>query len=469
MMQENEINKNGNEIELLKERIVYLEKLNLELADQNKELREENDRNSELMSFLPSDAKEQIKLKGIDSSLRYKMVTVLYSDVKGFTELSKEKDAEALIDELDSFFFLYDGIVEKNNIQKVKSIGDTFMCAGGIPKKNRTNPIEVIIAALEMQEHLKQLQGESEKNNQKIWNLTFGIHTGPVIAGVSGKKKISYDVKGDTVNIASRIESACEPGEISISAMTYEFVKEFFACEYRSKMPIKYKGDIAIYEVKGIRPELSVDGKGRNPNKAFKTRFQTIKFEDINDYVLDRLERELPMHLYYHNLKHTIDVVIGVEIIGSGEGVNEEEMLLLKTAALFHDFGQVEGAIGHEERGCKIVDEILPSFGYDDEQIGIIKGIIMATKLPPNPKTKLESIIADADLDYLGRRDFIPVSDTLYRELKVQGLIGSFNDWNKMQVKFLSVHQFFTNTARNMRLVNKELQIERIKTLITEE
>lgn len=459
-----------DEIQVLKERIEALDKLNKELVEQNEELREENDRQAELIAFLPSDAGEQIKEKGKNSSsLRYKMVTVLYSDVKGFTELSKEQDAEALIDELDNFFFEFDKVVKKYNIQKVKSIGDTFMCAGGIPKKNRTNPIEVIMAALEVQSYLKQIQNESKKNDRKIWSLTFGVHTGPVTADVSGKKKISYDIKGDTANIASRIESACNPAEISVSGMTYEFIKDFFACEFKSKMPVKYKGDVPVYVVKGYRPDLSIKGEGKAPNKVFRTKFQIVKFEDLNDYVLDRLERELPKHLYYHNYKHTIDVTIGVEILGDGEGVGEEDMLLLKTAALFHDFGQVEGAVGHEERSCKIAESILPDFGYDDDQIETIKGIIMATKLPPQPKTLLQEIIADADLDYLGRRDMVPVSDTLYQELKVQGLIGSFNDWNKLQVKFLSVHNFFTETARNMRAVNKEKQIERIISLITED
>ena len=458
------------ENQVLKERIEAMEQLHKELVEHNEELREENDRHAEMLAFLPADAKKQMNTrKKTSSTLRYKMVTVLYSDVKGFTELSKEQDAEALIDELDNFFFQFDEVVEKNNIQKVKSLGDTYMCAGGIPKKNRTNPVEVIMAALEMQTFLKTLQGESKKNDRKIWSLTFGVHTGPVTATVSGKKRISYDIKGDTANIASRIESACIPTEISISGMTYEFIKEFFACEFRMKMPVKYKGDIPVYVVKGYRPDLSLDGKGKIPNKAFRVKFQIVKFEDLNDYVLDRLERELPKHLYYHNYKHTIDVTIGVEIIGYGEGVGEEDMLLLKTAALFHDFGQVEGAIDHEERGCKIVEEILPEFGYDNEQIEIIKGIIMATKLPPQPKTLLEEIIADADLDYLGRRDMVPVSDTLYQELKVQGIIGSFNDWNKLQVKFLSMHQYFTETARTMRKVNKEVQIDRIKELITDE
>jgi len=467
-MEKEQVKTPDGELIVLKERIEALKKLNQELVEQNEELRVENDKHAEMLAFLPNNAKKQMKQK-MSSSLRYKMVTVLYSDVKGFTELSDQQDAEALIDELDNFFFKFDDVVDKHNIQKVKSLGDTYMCAGGIPKKNRTNPVEVILAALEMQAYLKQLQDESKKNDKNIWSLTFGVHTGPVTATVTGKRKISYDIKGDTANISSRIESASKPTEISISGMTYEFIKGFFACEFRSKMPVKYKGDVPVYIIRGIRPELSIDGKGKVPNKAFITKFQIIKFEDLNDYVLDRLERELPKHLYYHNYKHTIDVTIGVEIIGEGEGIGGEDMLLLKTAALFHDFGQVVGAIDHEERSCKIAEEVLPEFGYDQEQIKIIKGIIMATKLPPQPKTKLEEIIADADLDYLGRRDMVPVSDALYRELKVQGIIGSFNDWNKLQVKFLSVHQYFTKTARTMRTVNKEEQIERIKSLITKD
>jgi adenylate cyclase len=156
-MSNDEIKQFKNEIQVLKERIEALEKLNEELVEQNEELREENDHHAEMLAFLPADAKKQMNSKRkTTSSLRYKMVTVMYSDVKGFTQLSKEQDAEALIDELDNFFFKFDEVVEKHNIQKVKSIGDTYMCAGGIPKKNRTNPVEVIMAALEMQAYLKK-------------------------------------------------------------------------------------------------------------------------------------------------------------------------------------------------------------------------------------------------------------------------------------------------------------------------
>ena len=460
------VKKLEEEKQLLLERIAALQKLNDELVEQNKELIQENNRQAEQLAILPQ-AKQ--KHRDASKSQRYKMVTVMYADVKGFTKLIAHKEAGALVDELDNFFIRFDDAVKKNNIEKIKSIGDTYIAAGGIPQKNRTNPIEVVLASFEMQQYMRGLQEDSRKQNIKIWDLNIGIHTGPVVATIMGKKKISYDLKGDTVNIASRIESASDDNTIYISELTYELVRSYFVCEYRGKMPVKIQGEIEMYSVKGLRPELSINGKGNEMNHQFRVKFQIVRYDDIEHLILDKLEKELPKHLYYHNLKHTIDVINGVEIIGTSEGVDEEEMLLLKTSALFHDFGQIQGSIDHEERGCEYAKEVLPGLGYTQEQIDTIIGIIMATKLPPNPQTTLQKIICDADLDYLGRRDFIPVSDTLFQELKVQGIIGKLNDWNKLQVKFLSGHQFFTDTAKKMRQVNKESQIERIKDLIVED
>jgi adenylate cyclase len=461
----------AHSIKELLTRIEELERENEKLLKKVDKLKVKNENNEKLLAELNVGGmggakKSQVGAKSA-ASLRYKMVTVLFSDVKGFTKLTEQMDAESLIDELDKFFFHFDNVVEKFNIEKVKSIGDTYMAAGGIPKKNRTNPIEVILAAIEMREYLKDLQASHLKENRQIWDLTFGVHTGPVVAHVSGKKKISYDIKGDTVNIASRIESSSDPGIINISAMTYEFVKDYFICEYRGKMPIKYMGDIDLYMVKGFRPDLCSDAKGLISNRKFQIKFQHVRFDDLNEVILDRLENELPEYLHYHNLKHTIDVVIQVELIGKGEGIDEEELLLLKTAALFHDTGQIWGSKDHEDKGCDLAREYLPEWGYDQQQIDDICTIIMATKLPPTPETKLEKIICDSDLDYLGRSDFIPVSATLFKELAAQNIITDENEWNKLQVKFISGHQYFTETANGLREVNKQKQIDRIKSLIT--
>jgi hypothetical protein len=227
-------------------------------------------------------------------------------------------------------------------------------------------------------------------------------------------------------------------------------------------------GDMNLYHVIGFLPEFAYNKNGILPNRQFITKLQLIRYDDLEEFMLDKLERELPKYLYYHNLKHTMDVVIQSEIIGRGEEISDEEMLLLKTAALFHDSGQTVQTKGHELISAKIASEILPKFGYLNEQIQEICNIIKATELPPKPQTLLQNIICDADLDYLGRSDFIPVSNTLYKELHEQKLIGTMNDWNKLQLKFLSIHQYFTDTANHLREVNKQTQIERLKQLINE-
>ena len=334
--------------------------------------------------------------------------------------------------------------------------------------KNITNPVDVVMASMEMRNYLENFENHKRGNSKRIWELRIGIHTGPVTASVMGKKKISYDIKGDTVNTASRVEGVSENGTILISVMTYELVKEFFACEYFGKLPVKYKDDLQIYRVKGLKPEFSVDGQGILPNESFRIKFGLIQFTDIQELILDKLEKDLPGHLFYHNVKHTVDVVTEVELIGWAEGCTDEEILLLKTAGLFHDAGHIVAYDDHEYHGTVIARQILPEFNYTQGQIDRICSLILSTRLPPNPTNLLEAIICDSDLDYLGRSDFIPVSNTLFEELRAQNKMTSLNEWNKLQVKFISGHQYFTKTARSLREVNKQLQIDRIQSLITE-
>lgn len=441
---------------------------NKKLLDANESLEEENDQLKDKLKELKT-IHQGHEGKSREKTLRFKMATVLFADIEGFSRLYEETNSHDIIDELDQIFFEFDQISQRFNIQKIKTIGDTYMSAGGVPVKNITNPIDVVMAALEMRYKLNDIQSKRLENNKKIWDIKFGMHTGPVTATTMGKKKVSYNLKGDTVNIATRMKASCEAGQINISVMTYEMVREYFVCEYFGKMPVKYKGDVDMYYVKGIRPELSKNGKGREPNHDFNIRYLLRQFSDLQEIVLDILEKGLPEYLYYHNVKHTIDVTSQAELIGIGEGVNDEEILLLKTAALFHDAGHTINYENHEYHGAEMAKKMLPDFHYTQEQIDQICDLIMATKLPPEPQSKLEKIMCDADLDYLGRSDFIPVSNTLYKELKAQDKIGDIDSWNKLQVKFISSHQYFTETANNLREVNKQKQIERIKQLIPDE
>ncbi|MCQ2959248.1 MAG: HD domain-containing protein [Bacteroidales bacterium] len=438
----------------------------LDLEKENQRLRDE----IEHLKRLLDDANVQLQqLKNAESepvtnsdelhSRRFKMVTVMYANIVGFEHLENVENAPDLVDELDGIWFDIDKIVEKYNIRKVKSIGDSYMCAGGIPEKNCTNPIEMILAAMEIVRYMQN------KNN--IWNIRLGIHTGPVAATISGKKNKRYSLKGDAANIACRIESCSKAGKIMISEMTYGFLRDMFSCKLVGALPVKYTGVVNMYEVTGFAQKYTDDVKLQLPNHKFFVRLARVRFPDLEEYVLNRLETELPPFVHYHNVKHTMDVLVGVEVIATAENVNDDEdMLLLRTAALLHDMGHIVQAKNHENISCEFAREILPRYQYSQEQIEKVCTLIMATQLPPNPKTLLECIMCDADLDYLGRSDFIPVSDTLYDELHSQNIVSDKNTWNKQQIKFISGHTYFTNFAKNNREVNKQKQIKRLQNLI---
>ncbi len=439
--------------------------LERQIAEKTEEVVRQKEKAEMLIKkLLPEDTAKEIQMAGKAKRKKYEMVTVLFADIKGFTKIAEHMQSEMLLDELDRMFLKFDELIESKNIEKIKTIGDAYMCAGGIPRKNRTNAVDVVLVAMEMLRFVDQLRTEAMND----WQIRIGIHTGPVIAGVVGSKKLTYDIWGDTVNIASRMESSGKEGHINITEATYIYIEDFFECIHRGKIPVKYKGELDMYFVKGIKPEFSIDGKGEIPNEKFKLRYLQLKFRELEDEVYYKLENGLNKDIKYHDLKHTIDVVNQVEVIGKGEGVTDEEMLLLKTAALFHDFGFVLGYSDHEESGVKLAKEMLPNYGYSQEQIEKICELIYATKFPPNPENKLQEIICDADLDYLGRPDFLPVSIRLYEELFKFKQVKNIKEWNKIQVGFLEKHQYFTETARKMREVNKNKQLEQLKKWIEE-
>ena len=415
---------------------------------------------------------ELLKLKnegdkaGKHESKHFDMVTILFIEFFGFSTINQQDTSQILIDELDLVYLEFNKIAKKYKTVQVKTLGDVYLCVGGIPEKNSTNSIDVVLAALEMRKYLEQRKQFFEAKDLPYWSYKIGIHTGNVTAIIKSSKKNKYEVKGSNVDIASRIKSSAFKGEIAISENTYELVKSYFSTKYKMLLPAKYFKPLEIFTVSRIKKAYSVERKGLEPNEIFHTKYKLRQFSDLQEVILDFLEKNLPDYLYYHNVKHTIDVITQVELIGVVEGVTDYELLLLKTAALFHDSGQINGSKDHEEKSCEYAEKFLPEYGYTKNEIEEIKKLIMATKLPPNPKTLTEKIMCDADLDYLGRKDFIPVSETLFKELKAQNIITDKNEWNKIQVKFLESHSYFTNTANKLREVNKKEQIERLKKLI---
>lgn len=436
------------------------------INERTEEMVKEMDKSDNLLAnVLPKDTADELKSKGKVSKRKYKMATVLFSDIQGFTKIAEEMNPEKLIDELDTFFFHFDSVVEKYNIEKIKTIGDAYMCAGGIPDKNRTNPVEVVLAAIEMQEYMKKLKKTAEIRNQNFWDIRIGIHTGPVIAGVVGQKKLSYDIWGDTVNTASRMESSGEPGKVNISGTTYEMVKKFFICEYRGKMPVKYKGEIDMYFVNGVRPELSIDMKGL-PNKKFRTRLQLLRLTDVEEDLLMKLENGLPDNLSFHNLKHTVNVSTQVELIGRAEGISDEEIILVQTAGLFHDSGFLDGYENYKQTSCYYARDMLPKYGYSENQIEDVCKLIMSARMHVSSGNKLEEILCDANLMYLGRVDCIQMMKNLAKEMVDNNVLSSEKEWFEKQIEFIKDHEFFTATARALREVSKEEQRKKMEELI---
>jgi len=225
----------------------------------NKIIKDERDRSQDLLlNILPEETARELESNGHAKTRFYDNVTVLFTDFKGFSTIAGKLTPIELVAELNEYFMAFDEIMGKYNLEKIKTIGDAYMCAGGIPSVNDTHPLDAVKAALAMQAYMEKRQREKEISGVAGWELRIGIHTGPVVAGVVGKKKYAYDIWGDTVNIASRMESNGEPGKVNISASTYHLISEHFQCIYRGKISAKNIGEVDMYfvESKINKPSL---------------------------------------------------------------------------------------------------------------------------------------------------------------------------------------------------------------------
>jgi class 3 adenylate cyclase/lipopolysaccharide biosynthesis regulator YciM len=202
-----------------------------------------------LLNILPMETAEELKKYGSAEAKQIDLVTVIFADFVGFTQLSEKLSASSIVKELHDCFSRYDEIMEKYGVEKIKTIGDSYMAAGGLPTVNKTHPSDVVNAAIEIQNFMQVHKSEKELKNEPFLTVRIGIHTGPVVSGIVGVKKFQYDIWGDTVNTASRMESASDGGKINISSTTYELVKDKFNCSYRGEIEVKGKGKMTMYFV----------------------------------------------------------------------------------------------------------------------------------------------------------------------------------------------------------------------------
>ena len=217
---------------------------------RTQELEKEKHKSEELLlNILPHETAEELKRFGAAKAKRHNLVTVMFSDFKGFTRISGMLEPEDLVAEIDKCFRAFDEIIERHGLEKIKTVGDAYLCVGGITSTGPDEAVRVIKAGLEIQEFMRGIGIEQELSHRPVFEARIGIHTGPVVAGIVGIKKFAYDIWGDTVNLASRMETYGEVGRVNISETTYMAVKEHFRCKYHGQFSEDISNPINMYLV----------------------------------------------------------------------------------------------------------------------------------------------------------------------------------------------------------------------------
>jgi class 3 adenylate cyclase len=242
----------------------------LELKATREALAAEKKKADELMlNILPEYIANELKHKKYVEPRYYDSVTIMFADFKGFTQFAQNLEPRKLVDDLNQYFSAFDEIVDRHGLEKIKTIGDAYLCAGGLPKPNRGHPIDTCLAALEIQGYAERMNALRDKMRLLPWEVRIGIHTGSVMAGVVGKRKFTYDIWGDAVNVAALMEANGLPGHINLSENTYHRVKDFFATEDRGTIATKGKGRLPMFLLNRIKPSFAGDAGGRIPNAQF--------------------------------------------------------------------------------------------------------------------------------------------------------------------------------------------------------
>lgn len=248
----------------------YVEEQIDELNEQKKALEIAKERSEEVLNkVIPYEVAIQLKKKGYAAPRHYKKVTLIHLNIRNFFKLSELLPIEDLVKQLHESLVKFDTILENHFVEKIKTLGGMYLGAGGVPLRNKSNPIDVVLAALEIDEKLKKINARRIKMNQPVFDYAIGIHTGKVIAGVVGKTKLSYDVWGDTVTIAHSIEGLTEPGSICLSENTLLEIDGYFNCIEKGTVSLGTNDKLKLFELNGIVAEFAKDAKGVHPNTKF--------------------------------------------------------------------------------------------------------------------------------------------------------------------------------------------------------
>lgn len=421
-----------------------------------------------LENIFPEKVLTEMNFKGKFSPKRIDNGVVMFTDFVGFSNKARKISPLKLVKKLEYYFTKFEEITEKYKIEKIKTIGDSYMALAGVTEDDPEPEIRVCLAALEMRDFMINEREVAIALNRDYWEVRIGIHAGPLVAGIIGVKKYSFDVWGDSVNIASRAEQESEPDRILITQNVYNKIEEDFVTIYHDNVEIKKRGGSErMYFLENIKSESAneYDHKRAHPDLLRKCNMPVIDFKKMERSIFNQLKSMLPEELLYHDLAHTANVAKAAMRLAKLEGISDYESLLLVTAVYFHDSGFLVQYHSNEKFGIKLAQNKLGDYGYTKKEIDIISKIIAATAMDTEPVTMLEKIMCDADHDYLGRADYTNVARKLRIEMENMGKTLSDVEWIDFQLNFLeNQHRYHTETAQNIRDSGKKIRIQTLKT-----
>ncbi len=420
-----------------------------------------------LSNIFPNSLLGELSASGKYSPKRIQNGVVLFTDFVDFSSKAKNISPLELIKCLEHYFTKFDSIIEKYNLEKIKTIGDAYMALSGVTENEPRPAIRACLAAIEIRDFMRNERDISVAMRKDFWEIRIGLHMGPLVAGIIGSSKFSFDVWGDTVNIASRAEEVTKSGNITITSNIADGIGAYFETIPRGKIDIhKRGGSIEMFYLTKLKNQHSMDGNGLFPSAKLRTvcGLASMDFDQMRENILTRLRSLLPETVVYHDVPHTVNVEKAVMRYSKLEGVDPESILLARTAALFHDTGYIYSNKNNEDFGINMAKSMLPSYGYSPIQIEIVTNIIESTKSSVEPRNLLEEIMCDADHDYLGRPDYYAIVNKLRKEYENEDRVMTDREWLNHQLHFLeNIHQYYTETAKNIRQIGKTARIRELR------